>query len=69
MMLDKIVPQVEESVKCDIEWCDEPQFRSSGLCFDHFVQEELAAWNDWDAERQMVLESIGYLWGDPVREE
>jgi hypothetical protein len=68
MMLQQIVPHFAQEVKCEVEGCDEPQFRKSGLCYDHFVKEELAAWNDQAAARRMALEGVGYIFGDPVGE-
>lgn len=59
MMLQQIIPQVEEEVKCSLEDCDEDVFRG-GLCFDHFIEEELAAWNAWaDEMEQAHLVSVG----------
>jgi len=65
-MLDKIVPQVELEVKCEVEGCHEPTFRKGEFCFGHFIAEAEAAWDEWDTERRMVEETIGYLWGDPL---
>jgi len=62
-----IVPQDEGKVKCADEWCDEDVYRD-GLCFEHFVEAETQAWDDQDAERQVALEGLGYVWGDSVGE-
>ena len=64
-MLDRIVPQVEPQVKCADEYCGEDVFRN-GLCLEHFVKIETAAWDDHDAEREMALEGVGYIFGDLV---
>jgi len=65
--MSEIVSQVEENVKCCAdEHCGEDVFRDGPLCFDHFIEVETQAWDDQDAERQGVLESVGYIFGDPV---
>ena len=44
--MPKIVPQNEQDVKrCADEHCDEYVFRG-GLCLEHFVEVETAAWDD-----------------------
>jgi len=45
---------------CAAEGCHEDVFRQ-GLCFEHFVAEETAAWDDQVAERRMVLASVGRI--------
>jgi len=57
-------PGLEE---CADEWCGEEPYRD-GLCFEHFIAVETAVWDDQDAERQMALEGVGYIFGDPVGE-
>jgi len=63
-MLGKIVPQIEEEVKrdaeeCSVEWCHEYVFRD-GLCLDHFVAGETAAWDDHtDEVTQAHAVSVG----------
>lgn len=65
--MKRILPRVEQEVKCADEWCGEPVFRKD-LCFDHFVEVETQAWDDEDAERQMVLEAMGHIFNDPMVE-
>jgi len=60
-------PGLEED-ECSLEWCHEEEFRR-GLCFQHFVEEETAAWHDRDAVRRTCLEGVGYVFGDPLLEE
>lgn len=65
-MSKQIIPQVEPQVKlCADEYCSEDIFRD-GLCFDHFIKVETRAWDDEDAEREMALECVGYVFGDLV---
>lgn len=64
--MSRILPQVEQEGKCADEWCSEPVFRD-GLCLEHFVEAETQAWDDHDAEWEMALECVGYVFGDPVR--
>jgi hypothetical protein len=66
-MPDQIVPRVKEEVKCGVEGCHEEEFRR-GLCFQHFVEEETAEWDDRDAVRRTCLEGVGYVWGDRAGE-
>ena len=70
-MLGQIVPQnghvvkdVLEQEECSLEWCHEPVFRAGSLCWDHFIAEATAAWDDWAAERRTALEPLGYIFGD-----
>lgn len=65
--MSQILPQDEQEVKCADEHCGEDVFRDS-LCLDHFIEIETAAWDDQDAERQMVLEATGYIFGDLMGE-
>lgn len=59
--------QIEQQVKlCANKWCDEDIFRDGPLCFDHFIEMETQTWDDEDTARQMVLESVGYIFGDPM---
>ena len=65
-MVKRIVPRIEQEVKrCADEHCGEDVFRND-LCLEHFIEMETAAWDDHDAERQMALETVGYIFGDPV---
>jgi hypothetical protein len=64
-MSKQIVPQDEAEVKCDYDGCQEEVFRE-GLCWQHFMEEKLAEWNDQDAERETCLRGVGYVFGDPV---
>ena len=69
-MAKRILSQNEEDVKsdaeeCKVEGCHEYVLRG-GLCLLHYVEEETVAWDDEDAEREMVLECVGYSWGDPM---
>lgn len=76
-MLDQIVPQAEEEVKCADEHCGEDVFRD-GLCLDHFIEVETVGWDDYAAEREMVLGTVGPIvffgdlgsawWGDSMGE-
>ena len=66
--MSQIVPQIESQVKlCASEWCDEDIFRD-GLCFGHFVETATQMWDDEDAEREMILGTIGHIvfFDDPV---
>lgn len=70
-MLGQIVPQNKKDVNSDVKECSakhcrEYVFRNSGLCLEHYVEEGTASWDDEDAERQMVLGTLGYIWGDPM---
>jgi len=66
-MLEQIVPQVKQKVKCTSKYCGEVVFRN-GLCFDHFIEVETQTWDDEDVEQQMVLGTIGHVifFGDTV---
>ena len=63
----KIVPQnghvvkdVLEQEECSLEWCHEPVFRAGSLCWDHFIAEATAAWNDYaDEVAQAHAVSVG----------
>lgn len=61
-MLDRIVPQDEQDVnaeECSVEGCCEYVFRG-GLCLEHYVEEETAAWNDYaDEVAQAHAVSVG----------
>lgn len=62
-----ILPQVEQQVKrCGDEHCGEDVFRNGPLCLDHFIEVETQAWDDEDAEREMILETVSHIFGDPV---
>ena len=69
MMLEQehIISQAEEKVKCGVGGCHEDIFRDV-LCLFHFIEVETAAWDDEDAERKMVLESVRYVFSDPILE-
>lgn len=44
---------------CSYDGCIEPVFRDSGLCWDHFIEEEDVKWDAQDAERETCLAGIG----------
>lgn len=64
-MSTNIVAQSGDKVKCSLDECHEPAFRQ-GLCFDHFVEEETVLWDDQDAERQICLAGVGYIFSGEV---
>jgi len=64
--MDKnIVSQKEVEVKLARECCvcHEPIFRE-GFCWEHFLEDKIAEWDAQDAEREICLEGVGYVFGD-----
>lgn len=59
-MLGRIISWIKRKVKrCADKHCDEP-ILLDGLCLEHFIAEETAAWDDYAAEvAQAHLVSVG----------
>ena len=65
VMSKQIIPQDDQEVKCSAESCSVIVFRD-GLCFEHFVTEEIAEQGAQEVAAEIALND-GW-WGYPLEE-